>query len=737
MPRAADRLIIVAAVGVLAGSLVLSAAAGTGTELSFGPVHGSAGTGTLLGMAAAVLLGYGVCAYPRTVLPAIAIALGGTVAAWRLRPDRLAPLVAAVSAVAVIAFALSLAISIMFFAAILRRGDVLWLVAAGCAAFTIQWLFYVDAAYRYLAIYLVAGLSLSAYLAVRRQAGRGPRAFFYGLCTVLAVTGLSQVLPHNFQPLSFDALSRRLVQAFPFLQDLRGPAGYGTGLRFQFSLARTGYGTNPDDLGGPVRMDQTPVLRVRVRGDAVPPTLYLRGVARDSYTGRGWYSRGSRYIEYTAGTDLDAGYAPAIPTDDMVQEYAILDGPLTTLFAVLEPETARLAGGPFLADQNGNLLSPRALNRGAVYSVLSRVPRFNSRQIRKLGAAPDTGDMDAYLRLPPRLPARVVDLARQVAGSGHPYDQARAIETYLRSIPYSLEPPATPPGRDFVDFFLFDLRRGYCSYYSSAMAVMLRAVGIPSRLVEGYAVNLAPGRETADITNANAHAWAEAYFPGYGWVPFEPTPSFWPADHSRPLPEAGAPGGANAGHGGPVLDLPSRRDLLDDSDLELPGGKARPPGWKGLLPYLFLAAAIAALEARAIWSAAGIRRREWVPASVADADPVGAVCRAHAGLISLLGDFGLSPAPAQTPAQYAAVLAERFPTEGHRLLELARVYGEARYGRGEIDPAAARAAVKAALELRSALARLLVQELGPIRFWWLRLIVARGARGYLKSSRRR
>ncbi|MEW6244224.1 MAG: transglutaminase domain-containing protein [Bacillota bacterium] len=738
MRQAVDRMIVLMAVSVLAGTLSLSIATGLGS----GYAHVAP---TLAAwMLAATLLGYAICTYPRIVLILTMVSVTVVSIAWRLWPDRVTALAwGVIPAIPLLHVTLCLLISISFFVLILWQGDVLWLVAAGCTAFTVQWLFYVDVAFRYLVVHLIAGMSLSAYLAVKRQVSdvghSARRAAVYGLFIVFVVAGVSQILPNHFRPITIDAVSRRLAEAFPSLQDLRGPEGYGTGLRFQFSLARSGFGKNPDELGGPVSTDHTPVLRLRVRGEAVPQTLYLRGVIRNTYTGRAWYSRGCEYGEYAGGAAISAGPAPSVPANVLVLEFAVLEGPVTTLFAVLEPKTARLADGPFLADQDSNLLSPRALNRGEVYSVLSRVPQYSSGQIRELSGEHRTWqadpDMGPYLRLPAPLPQRVVDLARQVAGEGHPYDQARAVETYLRTIPYSLDPPPTPPGRDFVDFFLFDLRRGYCSYHSTAMAVMLRTLGIPSRWVEGYAVKFTADHETLDITNAHAHAWVEAYFPGYGWVPFEPTPSFPPVDHEQSLPkETTAAGGVSVGPGGATLALPSLRDLVDDSDIRFPSGEGARASRNGPSPVLIFAAALALLGARAGWSAVGIRRRERLSASAAHINPAASVRRAYAGLVSLLADFGLSPLPAETPARYAARLAERFPDEGLRLRALADWYGQARYGR-DIDPATAHVAIDSAQKLRSALGRLLIRELGPVRFCWLRLIVSRGATRQRRISR--
>lgn len=134
-----------------------------------------------------------------------------------------------------------------------------------------------------------------------------------------------------------------------------------------------------------------------------------------------------------------------------------------------------------------------------------------------------------YTQLPAEITPRVRKLAQDISkDEANTYDKAKAIELYLsKNYPYTLTPGNTPRKKDFVDYFLFDGKKGYCTYYASAMTVMLRCIDIPARYVEGYMLPPeADENGVFKVTNQQAHAWVEVYFEGFGWIPFEPTSPF-------------------------------------------------------------------------------------------------------------------------------------------------------------------------------------------------------------------
>lgn len=134
-----------------------------------------------------------------------------------------------------------------------------------------------------------------------------------------------------------------------------------------------------------------------------------------------------------------------------------------------------------------------------------------------------------YLDIPDTVPQRVRDLAISITkNENNDYDKVKAIEQYLsKNYKYNLTPGEVPDGVDFADYFLFEHKEGYCTYFATAMAILTRSIDIPSKYVEGYLLPSYTRKDNLyEVTNERAHAWVEVYFEGMGWVQFEPTASF-------------------------------------------------------------------------------------------------------------------------------------------------------------------------------------------------------------------
>ncbi len=170
----------------------------------------------------------------------------------------------------------------------------------------------------------------------------------------------------------------------------------------------------------------------------------------------------------------------------------------------------------------------KVLYRGDSYTATSLMSAASADQLRTASTVYPQWVRDIYTDYIPSVTGRTIALASQIvteANAQTPYDKAKAIETWLRqNITYNETIPQPPAGQDPVDWVVFDYKQGYCNYYASAMVVMLRTMGIPARMAAGFAQGTYNSDENAFVVQErDAHTWVEVYFPGYGWVEFEPT----------------------------------------------------------------------------------------------------------------------------------------------------------------------------------------------------------------------
>jgi hypothetical protein len=195
-------------------------------------------------------------------------------------------------------------------------------------------------------------------------------------------------------------------------------------------------------------------------------------------------------------------------------------------FAGANTYYASVHGSSLALDSTGSVFNASHSFGQIRYDGVSVLPQPRPVRARTAGSVYPQEVLDTYLQLPPALDQRIPELARKIAASSdNPFDKAVAMESYLRdNFTYTLN-LRSKPGDDPLAHFLFETRAGHCEYFASAMAIMLRTLGIPSREVNGFL----PG-EYNDVAGdyivraSDAHSWVEAYFPGSGWVTFDPTP---------------------------------------------------------------------------------------------------------------------------------------------------------------------------------------------------------------------
>jgi len=315
-----------------------------------------------------------------------------------------------------------------------------------------------------------------------------------------------------------------------------------------------------------IRLGQSPNLadRVVMTVDA-PQGRFWRAITYDFYTGNGWRA--------TETDKVDKIQPAVLGRERFEATFEMLVPQQNLLFAASEPVRASVAHQFQTGADRSYSIALRAVRGGqasAKYTVTSYVSVADKAALRRASSTYPEYIRQKYLQMPSTLPQRVKDLAHKVAGEqGSAYDKAEVIESFLRTT-YRYAPTvrAPPPGRDPVDFFLFDLKEDFCEYFASAMVVMLRELGVPARVVEGYtAGTLDPNTGKFVVKELDAHAWVEVYFPLYGWIEFEPTPSQAPIFRV----DSEAIGGGSAGGDSDPLGDGTSIDRLDrdlPSDIE-------------------------------------------------------------------------------------------------------------------------------------------------------------------------
>ncbi|MBI2876427.1 MAG: DUF3488 domain-containing protein [Candidatus Tectomicrobia bacterium] len=323
-----------------------------------------------------------------------------------------------------------------------------------------------------------------------------------------------------------------LITGFLFLLFPRVGMGF-VQKRFWQSQAMTGF-SEEVRLGeiGLIKENSSVVMRVELLGEGPWPIMGLRwrGVALDYYTGRGWrlsHPQRRMYQPDPRGYfKLDPEEAPS-QRGMLLKQRFTLNGMDTQVLFGAYPAVG-LTGKFFLIsmDATGSLYAPSAHYLGTRYILYSLLfPQGRPpRRVAGLRAPPSI--QQRYLQLPPLSP-RIGRLARQVTqGISDPWEQAKRIEICLKSkYRYTLH-RGDPGGREPVEHFLFHEKRGHCEYFASAMVLLLRSLGLPSRLVNGFVEG-----EWNDfgryylVRQRDAHSWVEVYFPAWGWLSFDPTPA--------------------------------------------------------------------------------------------------------------------------------------------------------------------------------------------------------------------
>lgn len=412
--------------------------------------------------------------------------------------------------------------------------------------------------------------------------------FLAPVCLIMSI--LIFILPAPGKPLSWNGVIRLvekvqeggsiLLTKLEYFLDASGSI---------FSLSEAGYTDEEAELGGEVSSSNKTSMIVSTKNKSTA-SAYLAGSISDVYTGRGW-SKNKENLELSensfnydfynlvlamakeveAGVDISNLIKPRelhikfhnIRTRSIfmpIKSYQ-LDIKNNTKYeetpqGSLILKKAKSSGMEYdlkyyemnlahplfmeMLINNNSLVKPR---EATIHTVLEEVFHYSNmsewvtgetiyRELRLL----EEDIQLKFTKLPNDLPDKVKSLAEGLTrNASSDYEKLKILEQYLNTFPYNTDVHKTPKGEDFVDFFLFQQKEGYCTYFASAMGVMARCLNIPTRYVEGFVLNYEDVLEDDNyiVKSSNAHAWVEAYIKGVGWIPFEPTPGFYSRRYTK------------------------------------------------------------------------------------------------------------------------------------------------------------------------------------------------------------
>lgn len=294
--------------------------------------------------------------------------------------------------------------------------------------------------------------------------------------------------------------------------------------------AKTGFSEDDTELGGPLADDQTILFTAKQASKQ-----YWRVETKNYYSGKGWQNTSKTTAPNTTGQPLEINTNPefkgslkqaSVITLNFKQSNNFLPYPYGNISIPYKEigQTEKIT-------ENQRIIlseSPKDIQ------LTWKEPEF-SKESLALVPYQFSQDQEAT-QLPPALASRIQELAVALTSEQESlYGKVKAVETYLKTdggFRYSkADTPHTPKDEEYVDYFLFESKVGYCDNFSSAMIVLLRSLGIPSRWAKGFSSGELIDSSQADyqeytIRNSDAHSWPEVYFEGYGWIPFEPTPGF-------------------------------------------------------------------------------------------------------------------------------------------------------------------------------------------------------------------
>jgi len=323
--------------------------------------------------------------------------------------------------------------------------------------------------------------------------------------------------------------------------------GYGIGEDGEGSGAGVGQGV----VSGPGQVDETfyygfnTTINQNLRGEMRSQVVlrvrsqaagFWRVMAFDRYTGQGWEV--SRNDEARTLYRHPWSYQFILPrartaseTRDIVQTYTVMSLLPSLIPALAHPRELYFPLKQIAIDSESSLRSPIELLEGLTYTVISEVPYRDRTQLKQAPTTYPQDVQDYYLQIPEPIAAKVRQKTQEILDQAEtpitaPSEQVLYLAQYLKQN-YAMQPdlPFFDEDEDLVEAFLFRYQGGYPDHFSTTLTMMLRSIGIPARLVAGFAPgDFNPFTGLYVVRNTDAYAITEVYFPDHGWFAFDPIP---------------------------------------------------------------------------------------------------------------------------------------------------------------------------------------------------------------------
>ncbi|WMJ85269.1 transglutaminase-like domain-containing protein [Anaerocolumna sp. MB42-C2] len=559
-------------------------------------------------------------------------------------------------------------------------------------------------------------------------------------CLIIALLSVS--FPSHAEPIQW-----RGVKSFVHIMEEKGSL-LMTQLQYiidrtgsEFVLNFSGYSDDENELGGDININKVTALKIKTQNKSTSKG-YLIGSISDIYTGRKWeksetereYSHEEYYCDFyellnafTREKETGRDINNLVKKKSYNVEY--YDIRTRSLFYPLKTFQINFNKSVKYSETNqGAFLYDRAKGVGTKYEVQYYELNLSSERLQDIlrnaketdymvsdyainKTAKDIFDYNTsgsqfdiiglkndllrrsqeikkqYTILPANLPDRVRNLAIDLTrGLDNNYDKLKAIEAYLNKFPYNTKVSKRPKGRDFVDYFLFEQKKGYCTYFATTMGVLARCLDIPTRYVEGFVVDYKnlDGSNTYKVLNSSAHSWVEAYIEGIGWIPFEPTPLYY-ADRYTPWADLTSDSPYHdSGVAIPQItgEPPYNQNLVNEN---IPGTKALDKGSKNsyLIPVLGVLICILILFVCIILIYYGILVSRYNKRfkSVSDNLKLSLIL---AEILHYLDKEGFRLTADETLLSYAARIGDKIYFNHTSFLKIVNVYMGVRYGEYEV-----------------------------------------------------